>query len=356
MAPGRTLCFQLLRDKLLSLRENASVPYQNYIKLDTVVVICKGGNLSNFITTNLSTLLSVEIKNCSLQGFKQIYNNDNKNAENAIQNHNYYNDIEVISSKVDLSIDNGGPPHNLVRFTQQGNKRVFTQQNTSYMNTGFYKNGDIILVEGKYAPFIAYQKSAIGFRSPTLTNFWQVSGVVSSNILTVTDSGFNVYDNLCFPGMEIVIPGAGASGADLLSIVTDVSFNVPNTITIAGNILTAITNIMTHSIITKLYQTPLFQYNSILDNTNENNSSGDIVINTDGINGEYAGWTYKWDYVTATYGFVPFGQTHVRKGATASRPTAIYPGYMYFDITLATNGEPIWWNGTNWVNSLGVIV
>lgn len=42
-------------------------------------------------------------------------------------------------------------------------------------------------------------------------------------------------------------------------------------------------------------------------------------------------------------------------GVTGARPTlsSISVGYAYFDTTL---GTPIWWNGTAWVNSAGVVV
>lgn len=41
-------------------------------------------------------------------------------------------------------------------------------------------------------------------------------------------------------------------------------------------------------------------------------------------------------------------------GNTASRPTySLQTGQMYFDTDL---GQPIWYNGTNWVNAAGVVV
>lgn len=48
----------------------------------------------------------------------------------------------------------------------------------------------------------------------------------------------------------------------------------------------------------------------------------------------------------------------VSKGATASRPTltANDVGVTYLDTTLAASGKPIWWNGSNWVDTSGTIV
>lgn len=41
-------------------------------------------------------------------------------------------------------------------------------------------------------------------------------------------------------------------------------------------------------------------------------------------------------------------------GATASRPTSSVVGQFYFDTSLAAgNGQPIWWNGTSFVDADG---
>lgn len=42
-----------------------------------------------------------------------------------------------------------------------------------------------------------------------------------------------------------------------------------------------------------------------------------------------------------------------RNGITSNRPTNPVTGQFYFDITL---GYPVWYNGTNWVNSSGSTV
>ena len=50
--------------------------------------------------------------------------------------------------------------------------------------------------------------------------------------------------------------------------------------------------------------------------------------------------------VTATeVGAVPLSE-----GGTASRPATPTTGIMYFDTTL---GQPVWWNGSGWVDATG---
>lgn len=51
-------------------------------------------------------------------------------------------------------------------------------------------------------------------------------------------------------------------------------------------------------------------------------------------------------------------QSGVLNGSSAERPTlsARDKGYLYFDQTLASSGQPIWWNGTNWVDAEGAVV
>ena len=40
---------------------------------------------------------------------------------------------------------------------------------------------------------------------------------------------------------------------------------------------------------------------------------------------------------------------------TANRPATPFVGQMFFDTTLAVDGKPIWFNGTNWVDATGTI-
>lgn len=53
-----------------------------------------------------------------------------------------------------------------------------------------------------------------------------------------------------------------------------------------------------------------------------------------------------------------FALSPAKKGATTARPklTASDVGRMYFDTTLNANGQPIWWTGAVWVDSLGTNV
>ena len=44
----------------------------------------------------------------------------------------------------------------------------------------------------------------------------------------------------------------------------------------------------------------------------------------------------------------------VKKGTTAGRPSTPYIGQSYLDTTLLASGKPIFWNGTAWVDALGV--
>lgn len=43
-------------------------------------------------------------------------------------------------------------------------------------------------------------------------------------------------------------------------------------------------------------------------------------------------------------------------GITANRPTASVIGQSYFDTSIKTNGAPVWWNGTGFVDATGTYV
>ena len=47
---------------------------------------------------------------------------------------------------------------------------------------------------------------------------------------------------------------------------------------------------------------------------------------------------------------------NIKKGTTLNRPASAVVGLLYFDTTLATEGKPIWFTGTVWVDSTGTIV
>lgn len=51
-------------------------------------------------------------------------------------------------------------------------------------------------------------------------------------------------------------------------------------------------------------------------------------------------------------------QSGVVNGPSVERPAlnARDAGYLYFDRTLASSGQPIWWNGTDWVDAQGSVV
>lgn len=53
-----------------------------------------------------------------------------------------------------------------------------------------------------------------------------------------------------------------------------------------------------------------------------------------------------------------FTDLTAKKGTTAQRPSlgAQDAGKMYFDTTLAAAGKPIFWTGTQWVDSTGAAV
>lgn len=83
---------------------------------------------------------------------------------------------------------------------------------------------------------------------------------------------------------------------------------------------------------------------------------GDVAFNHNASIGDYMAWYATGAGTPGT--LVGVGQVGAIKGTTAQRPSssAISPMYMYFDTTLAAEGKPIWWTGTNWVDYSGTIV
>jgi hypothetical protein len=66
--------------------------------------------------------------------------------------------------------------------------------------------------------------------------------------------------------------------------------------------------------------------------------------------------TAEFVYIDNTVGWVQEAMVwRPTSGTTSARPTpaASEIGYLYLDTTLSTNGKPIWWNGSLWVDSTG---
>ena len=63
-------------------------------------------------------------------------------------------------------------------------------------------------------------------------------------------------------------------------------------------------------------------------------------------------WVSFFDLLTKAANLKP------AKGPTSSRPTLTTNdiGRLYFDTTLAAEGQPIWWTGTTWVDYSGTAV
>lgn len=64
------------------------------------------------------------------------------------------------------------------------------------------------------------------------------------------------------------------------------------------------------------------------------------------MNYSYQGVYLAWQLVDYT----------IRKGDTANRPAITKLGMVYYDTTLLAEGKPISWNGSTWVDAMGVVV
>lgn len=67
-------------------------------------------------------------------------------------------------------------------------------------------------------------------------------------------------------------------------------------------------------------------------------------------------WERVYSSADGAYGAWTLVSTYIRKGNTASRPNAPIVGMRYYDTTLLASGKPIEWNGSSWVDGLGVAV
>lgn len=208
-----------------------------------------------FITCNGSTQLLVKIDSSVIRGFKEIYNNDNQNATNAIQSHNQNNYVTVGNNRL---ANWSFYPYNLNAQYMFLNRSIYNAPNLTTAQTGYYKNGDIILIDDlstspAYIGYVAWTTGAKGFRACNTQNGWSVDTTVGSAQVNIVDAGFNVGSNKLFIGMEITINGAGAAGAQLQALIKDINFDNGNKYIILDTAAgTAVTNTMCRPAVTTL--------------------------------------------------------------------------------------------------------
>ena len=79
---------------------------------------------------------------------------------------------------------------------------------------------------------------------------------------------------------------------------------------------------------------------------------------TDAINDILSGGAFTRQQATALRQLLVAMDRYAGKGTTAERPGLLpsEAGAMYFDTTLAADGQPIWWTGDDWVDAAGVVV
>lgn len=117
----------------------------------------------------------------------------------------------------------------------------------------------------------------------------------------------------------------------------------------------------------KFYNPEIIYVLSGVDNPRLN---GDIVFlppSGASINGQSSFTVYKDDYegsavvvirvLNSAYVSASIVTPKIaRKNNTANRPLSPSTGQMYLDTALAANGKPVWWNGSSWVDYMGVLV
>lgn len=172
----------------------------------------------------------------------------------------------------------------------------------------------------------------------TLTN-----AVKGSTVFVYRGTATGVYDKVS----ELVVTSDTPILVDTITNLSgfdwsDVGSNVPNTLQATGN---GTFNILTGS---------LTMNKDLLPVSDASYDKGCICC----INNP--GYGQPCEYINTSNGLYwkVTKQAGIKKDTTANRPalTSYDCGVKYLDTTLATNGKPIEWNGTAWVDATGTIV
>jgi hypothetical protein len=307
---------ELIRLVQPTTQDTINNTYNLDIKLECIVAFSNYNE--RFITCNTSTVLEVTIVDCKLRGFKEIYNNDNHNAANSIQSHNQNN---YVSSLLNRPVLWSYYPYNLGSQNMLLNRGFYNAADLTTAQNGYYKNGDLVFIDSPTGTtiYMTYLSSSMGYRKPkfeTCYNLMPVAG--NSTIYIDPAANFNAFSTNLFIGAEIVIVGAGASGANLTTRIIDLNYQTPDSEYIVVDVAPSTTVVSAATVMAQTKLIPIARFGTDNIGINTSITSGSttkvITFTTNELDASYAvnvspAWNTTW-WITskATTGFtINFG-------------------------------------------------
>lgn len=178
---------------------------------------------------------------------------------------------------------------------------------------------------------------------------------IGNNLVSSTFLSWNLTSNAYITSsnrnnLQVAIGNPGTTG------ISFVSFRIYNST--SGEISFAKIRVKKNKAV--LLNIPVLTENKELTSTTAPTSGewqeGDRIYSSVPNTTGYLGWICINSGTPGTW--IPFGSINIdlgkaTEGITSLRPVVSTIGYQYFDTTL---GLPIWWNGSNWIDSSGSII
>lgn len=325
-----------------------------------VAVDCTGAGANHMLVTCDVGEVGVALENSVCYNMFGIYDNDTYTA-NAI-----YGSGKALGVLYDFYSTKTVGTDTPARSRRNGVQGMASQtyDSVTNLNNGQSRTGDEMRNriptgsggrDGRY-----YARKAVsptgGWQVHTATNLTGTGSITSGTTALVMTALSGTVNK----GGAIVIPGAGVAGASLEAIVREVD-ETTKTLTISVAASTTVAGVTVAQKVQDLMAVPLiWPVSAFPSDVNKTYIAGDIAQNsTPTTAAPIIEWVCQFANTVGTnVGTWRPVKWIVVRSSTANRPTlsASDIGVMFMDTTLAANGKPIWWMGTNWVDALGATV
>jgi hypothetical protein len=268
-----------------------TLPPQVILDLEDITVDVNSKAKEVRLVSNDYREISLNVRNMTVYGIQEIYNNDLGTSKNAILGHL----SAVIRISQIVSDDTRFEVAYISRYNKFLGMNITHVSNDSYVNQGFYRLGDFsyhikpINASGSIGRPFAYKavQNVEGRCSGTATVSTIGKGTMSLGGNTITTSE-SIVSTSCVPGQSIDIPSAGVSGTTLTAMITAVDF-ANKIITVNKTASTTAVAVTITTTLTKMAVVDMVFYGTEIPTTGDW-QQGDKMINTSPTASGYLGW------------------------------------------------------------------
>ncbi|MGH4119454.1 BppU family phage baseplate upper protein [Clostridium sp.] len=268
-----------------------TLPPQIMLNLENITVDVNAKSKEIRLISNDYREISLNVRNMTVYGLLEIYNNDLGTSKNAIPGH--------LSAVIRISQIVSDDTRYEVAYNSRLNKFLGMNRthvsSDNYINQGVYRVGDFSYYTLPFnsggrvgRPFAYKAVQNVDGRCNGLNAISTIgTGTMNTGENTITTIS-PIYSSSCVPGQSIDIPGAGKSGATLTAMITAIDFT-NKIITVNKTASTTVVAVTITTTLAKMAVVDMVFYGTAIPTTGDW-QQGDKMINTSPTASGYLGW------------------------------------------------------------------